>query len=61
MGLHIGELAIEQLPRPLDGKALGDIDKLAASVIASTGVTLGIFVGHHRALGLENRARNDIL
>ena len=34
MRLHIGEAAAEQLCHPLDRQPLGDIDELAAAVIA---------------------------
>ncbi len=61
MGLHIGEIAGEELLGALDGQRLGDIDELAAAVVAPARIALGIFVGQHRALGLEHRARDDVL
>jgi hypothetical protein len=61
VGLHVHEGAVEELLCPFDGQRLGDVDVLAAAVVAATGVTLGVFVGEHRALGLENRARDDVL
>ena len=35
--LHVGERAAEQLFRPVDGDLLGDVDELAAAVIALAG------------------------
>jgi hypothetical protein len=59
--LNIGETAAEQLLGALDGEFLGDIDELAAAIIAAARIALGIFVGHHRALRFQNRARDDVL
>ena len=61
IGLHVGELALEQLAGALDGERLGDVDELAAAVIAPAGIALGVFVRHHRALRLEHGARDDVL
>ena len=59
MRLHIGKFAAEQLCYPLDGQVLGDIDELAAAVIALARQAFGIFVGEHGALRFQNGARND--
>ena len=61
MRLHVGELAAEQLGDPLDRQILGDVDELAAAVIALTRQALGIFVGENRALRFQNGAGNDVL
>ena len=61
MRLHIGELAAEQFGDALDREALGDVDELAAAVIALARQPLGIFVGQHRALRLQHRTRDDVL
>jgi hypothetical protein len=61
MGLHIGEIAGEELLGTLDGQRLGDIDELAAAVVAPARIALGIFVGQHRTLGLEDGAGDDVL
>ena len=58
--LHVGELCAEQLLRPLDRQRLGDVDELAAAVVALARIALGVFVGHHRALRLEHGARHDV-
>ena len=60
MRLHIGELAAEQFGDAIDRKLLGDIDELAAAVIAPARIALGIFVGQHRALRFEHGAADDI-
>ena len=60
MRLHIGELAAEQFGDAIDRKLLGDIDELAAAVIALARIAFGIFVGQHRALRLEHGAADDV-
>ena len=61
MRLHVRELAAEQPGDTLDRDPLDDIDILAAAVIALAGKSFGIFVGQHRALRFQNRARDDVL
>ena len=61
MGLHIGEAAAEQLGHPLDRQLLGDVDVLAAAVVALAGQPLGVLVGEHRALRFEHGAADDVL
>ena len=61
MRLHIGEAAPEQARRALDRQPLGDIDELAAAVIAPPGIALGILVRQDRALRFEHRPRHDVL
>ena len=59
--LHVGELRAEQLLRALDRQRLGDVDELAAAVVALARIALGVLVGHHRALRLEHGAGDDVL
>ena len=59
--LHVGEAAAEQLLGALDRQRLGDVDELAAAVIAPARIALGVFVGQHRALRLEHGAADDVL
>ena len=61
MRLHVGELAAEQLGHALDRQPLGDVDELAAAVIALARQAFGIFVGEHRALRFQHGARDDVL
>ncbi len=61
MRLHIGKAAAEQFGDAVDRKPLGDIDILAAAVIALAGQTFGIFVGQHRTLRLKHGAADDVL
>jgi hypothetical protein len=61
IGLDVGEVGAEQLLGTLDGEGLGDIDELAAAVIALAGITFSILVGHDRALRLEHGAGHDVL
>ena len=60
IGLNIGEPAVEQFARALDRKLLRDVDELAAAVIAPARIAFRVFVGQHRALRFENRARDNI-
>ena len=60
MRLHIGKAAAEQPLGAVDREPLGGIDKLTAAVIAPPRIAFGIFVGQHRALRFEDRARDDI-
>ena len=60
MRLHIGESAAEQPLGAVYRKPLGNIDILAAAVIAPPRISLGILVGQQRALCLEHRSRHDV-
>ena len=58
--LHVGEIDAEQLLGALDGELFGDIDELAAAIIALARITLGIFVRHDRALRFQDGAGNNV-
>jgi hypothetical protein len=45
VGLDIGRLGAKNLFYPVDGKLLGNIDKLTTPVVAFAGVSLGVLVG----------------
>jgi hypothetical protein len=60
IGLHVGKAAIEQLAGAFNRKFLSNINEVAAAVIATTRIALGVFVGHHRALRFHHGARNDV-
>jgi hypothetical protein len=47
--------------RQLDRERLGDVDELAAAVVAPAGIAFGVLVRHHRALRLEHGAGDDVL
>src|SRR5262249_5594717 len=51
----------EQLAGALDRQFLGLVDFLAAAVVAPPRVAFSIFVGEHRARGLEHSTRHDVL
>ena len=61
IGLHVREPAGEQPAGAIDRQFLRDIDELTAAVIAAARIAFGIFVGQHRALRLQNGARDDVL
>ena len=45
MRLHVGVFSAEQFFRAIDRQLLGDVDKLATTVIAFAGIALGVFIG----------------
>ena len=59
--LHVRVLGAEQGLGALDGELLGDVDELAAAVVAAAGVALGVLVGEHGALRLEHGAGHEVL
>ena len=61
MRLNIRKTAAEKPRRALDREALGDIDEFATTVIATSGIAFGVFVGERRALRIEHRLRDDVL
>ncbi len=61
MRLHVGEIGAEQRFGAVAGDVLDDVDVLAAAVVAPTGQPLGVLVGQHAALGLQHRARHEVL
>ena len=60
VGLHIREVAAEHLFRAVDRQFLGNVDNLAAAVIALPWVAFRVFVGEHRPSCFEHRARHVI-
>ena len=61
VGLDVGVFAAEQLLGTLDRQVLGDVDILAAAVIALARIALGILVREYRALRGEHRRRGEVL
>ena len=59
--LDVRVLGAEQLLGAVDRELLGDVDPLAAAVVALAGQALGVLVGEHRAGRLEDRARHEVL
>src|SRR5208337_5091328 len=59
--LHIGKFAVEETGDTLDSQVFGDIDELAAAVIAPARIALRIFVGQNRSLRFEDGFRDDVL
>ena len=60
VGLHVGVLGAEQLLHAVDGQLLGDVDELAAAVVALARVALGVLVGELGALRRHHgRARRS--
>ena len=61
VGLHVGVGGPKKLLCALDGEVFGDIDKFAPTVVALSGVALGVLVGEHAALCFEDRVGNKVL
>ena len=59
--LHVGVLGAEQLLRAVDGERFGDVDELAAAVVALARIAFGVFVRQHRARRLQDRLADEIL
>ena len=59
--LHVRVLRAEQLPSPLDRDVLDLVDVLAAAVPALRRIALGVLVGQHAALRLEDRGIGEVL
>ena len=60
-GCTLARLGAEQLLHPLDGEQLGDVDVLAAAVIALARITLGVLVGELRPLRGQHGGAGVIL
>ena len=54
--LHVGVLGAEQRLRAVDGQRFGDVDELAAAVVALARIAFGVLVRQHRAGGFEDGA-----
>ena len=61
MGLDVGVRGAEEGLGPVDGDALGDVDDLAAAVVAGAGVALGVLVGEGRAERGQHGGRGEVL
>ena len=61
MRLHVGEPRSKQSTGALDREPLGDVDILAAAIIAPPRIAFGIFVGQHRPLRFQHRLADDVL
>ena len=58
--LDVGVLGAEQGLDAVDGQLLGDVDVLAAAVVAAARVALGVLVGQDGALGFHHGARGEV-
>ena len=54
-------LGAEELLRAVDRQLFGDVDELAAAVVAAARVALGVLVGQHAALALEHGLGHEVL
>jgi hypothetical protein len=61
MGLDIGVLRPEELLAPFDGQPFHHVDELAPPIVAATGITFGVLVGHHTSLGFQDCLADEVL
>ncbi len=61
MGLDVDFITAEKLFAALDGELFGNIHIFTTAVIAFVRIPFGIFVGHYRALGFQDRFTDKIL
>jgi hypothetical protein len=59
--LDVDVLGAEERLGAVDRQLLGDVDELAAAVVAAAGIALGVLVRQHAALRLEDRLRHEVL
>ena len=60
MRLNVCVVGAEESLGTVASQVLGNVNGLAATVVALARVALGIFVGEHRTLRLEHAARNKV-
>ena len=60
VGLNIDMLGAKQALEPVAGKILDLVDKLAAAVVAVTGIALGVFVCEHAADRLHDGRAGEV-
>src|SRR5450432_1932736 len=58
--LDIGMICAKKFLGPINGELLDNVNVLASSIITLSGISLGVFVGHDRTLGLQDRFRNKV-
>jgi hypothetical protein len=58
--LDVGKAAAEQLLGAFDGQRFGDIDEVAAAVVALAGIAFGVFVGEYRTGGFKHGSADDV-
>ena len=59
--LDVGVLGAEERLGALDGQRLGDVDELAAAVVAASRIAFRVLVGEDRPGGLEHGRADEIL
>ena len=59
--LHVGVVGAEDALRTVDRETLGDVDELAAAVVAPAGIAFGVLVGEHRTRRFAHRAAGVVL
>src|SRR5439155_3492120 len=59
--LHVGVVGAEQRRAPVAREVLDLVDHVVAAVVALPRVALGVLVRQHRAGGLEDLARREVL
>ncbi len=61
MGLDVGMIRAKQGLRPIDRQLLGDVDELAATVVALSRISFGVLVGEWRTHRFEHCRADEVL
>jgi hypothetical protein len=59
--LHVRVCGTKEGLCAAEREGLGDVDELAATVVAATGVALGVLVGENGTLRFKDGAGNEVL
>ena len=60
MWLHVGVIGAEERLRAGDRQRFGDVDELAAAVVAPAWIPFGVLVGQHRAGCFEDGLADEV-
>ena len=60
VGLHVDVLRVKEFRGAVAGEVLDQVDNLASTVVALTGVALGVLVGEYRSDSLHDGRRSEI-
>ena len=59
--LNVGMIGAENLLGAIDRQALGEVDVLAAAVVAASRIAFGVLIGHHRGRRFAHRPAGVVL
>ena len=59
--LNICMIDSEEFFSAVNRQTFGDVNELASAIVAPSGVTFSVLVGHYRALGLQDSTTRIVL